>query len=70
MIWQRRPFGPRLGALALVISALLLVLEVGFGLSASSIFHSYRWPFVTGYATYALAGAWILRPRADVGPTQ
>jgi cytochrome b subunit of formate dehydrogenase len=63
MIWQVRPFGATLGALSLLASALLLVFEIGLGLSANSVFHSYRWPVVAGYALYALAAAWVLRPR-------
>ena len=65
MIWQARPFASALGALSLLASAVLLVFEVGFGFSANSVFHSYRWPLVIGYGVYALAGAWILRPRAE-----
>lgn len=64
MIWQARPFGATLGALSLLASGLLLVFELGLGFSPSSVFHSYRWPLVVGYASYALVGAWILRPRA------
>jgi len=65
MIWQARPFGGNLGVLSLLASAVLLVFEVGLGFSANSVFHSSRWPLVIGYSAYALAGAWILRPRTE-----
>lgn len=55
MLAERRPLGYPLGQVALVASAALRVLELGARLSPSSVFPSYRWPVVLGYALYAAA---------------
>jgi hypothetical protein len=60
-IWQRAPAGPVLGQWALVVSAGLIVLEVGLGLTPSSVTPGLRWPWVGAYAVYAGLSIVLLR---------
>jgi hypothetical protein len=66
MLWDRSAVGPALGRLALLASAGLLTIELGFGAAPTSVFPSYRWPAVAAYWVYALAGTWVLGPRRSV----
>jgi hypothetical protein len=61
MLWQRLPAGPLFGQIALGVSAVLLVGEIGFRLAPSSITPGFRWPLVIAYAGYAGLGVLILR---------
>lgn len=58
-----RPVGPALGRIALVVSGVLAVGEIGFGLVPTSIFSAFRWPAVLVYEVYAAAGVWYLTAR-------
>jgi len=58
---QKAPVGPRLGRTALVVSAVLTMFEIGFRMTPTSLFPSYRWPFVAAYWLYALVGVWVLK---------
>jgi hypothetical protein len=60
MLVQDGPFGRKCGRTALVVSAVLTTLELGFRLAPTSVFPSYRWPLVGAYWVYAMAGLWIL----------
>jgi hypothetical protein len=48
---------------ALLASASLRVLELGFGLGPTDLAPNLHWPVTLAYATYALAGAALLRLR-------
>ena len=63
MLFNRRPPGPALGQAALLLSAILTTLVVGFRLAPSDVFYWIRWEFVSGYWAYTLLGIWILRSR-------
>jgi hypothetical protein len=64
MLIRRLPPSVGFVAGACVASALLLVLEIGVGLSPSSVFPAHRWPLVTAYAVYAGALVLALRQAA------
>ena len=61
----RRPVGPALARLSLLVSAVLTTIEIGFRLVPTSLFPTYRWPAVGLYWLYALAGAWLLKKQHD-----
>lgn len=65
MLFRAAPPGPLFARSAVLTSALLLTLEIGFRLSPSSLFPSYRWPAVAGYWAYAGAIALSLRSRSS-----
>jgi hypothetical protein len=61
LLLEKRDPGPILGQAALLLSAILTTLVVGFRLAPSDIYYWIRWEYVAGYCTYALVGIWILR---------
>jgi hypothetical protein len=61
LLIDKRDPGPVLGQAALLLSAILTTLVVGFRLAPSDIYYWIRWEFVAGYWAYALIGIWILR---------
>lgn len=56
---QRRPPGPALGRIALLLSAALTTLVVGYRLAPSDIYYWIRWEFVAGYWVYVAIGIWL-----------
>ena len=64
MLVERRPPGPALGSVALLLSAALWALELGAGLAPGSVFITLRWPIVWTYWVFAATCLAILR-RAD-----
>ena len=60
---QRRPPGPALGQIALLLSAALTTLVVGYRLAPSDIYYWIRWEFVAGYWVYVAIGIWMLREK-------
>jgi hypothetical protein len=61
LLMERRLPGPALGQIALLLSAALTTLVVGYRLAPSDIFYWIRWEFVAGYWVYAAVGIWVLR---------
>jgi hypothetical protein len=61
LLFERKPSGPPLGQAALLFSAVLTTLVVGFRLAPSDVFYWIRWEYVAGYWVYVLIGIWILR---------
>jgi hypothetical protein len=60
-LWRDDPVGRALAVPALASSALLLVGELGFDLSPSSVTPGWEWPIVAGYAAYAALAVGLLR---------
>ena len=60
LLMERRLPGPALGRIALLLSAALTTLVVGYRLAPSDIFYWIRWEFVAGYWVYAAVGIWML----------
>jgi hypothetical protein len=58
-----RPFA----RVALLASACLLTLELGFALAPTSVFPTFRWPVVVAYWIYAIASTLLLRVKANAG---
>ena len=61
MLMGRHSAGVLFGQWAFGTSAVLLVLELGAGLSPSSLFPTFRVPVIVGYAAYALVAIAVLR---------
>jgi hypothetical protein len=61
LLLERRPPGPPLGQAALLVSAILTTLVVGFRLAPSDVFYWIRWEFVAGYWAYAIIAILLLR---------
>lgn len=61
LLLDGNPPGPALGRWALLLSAILTSLVVGFRLAPSDVFYWIRWEFVAGYWAYAAVGIWVLR---------
>ena len=61
MLVERRPPGPALGSVALVLSAALWALELGAGLAPGNVFITLRWPIVWTYWAFAAICVAILR---------
>jgi len=60
LLVERKLPGPALGRLALLLSAALTTLVVGYRLAPSDIYYWIRWEFVAGYWAYAAIGVWTL----------
>lgn len=58
-----RPSAPVLAQFALLLSAILVMLEVGFAFTPTSLDPMYRWPTVLVYGVYALGWVVVLRRR-------
>jgi hypothetical protein len=59
-LWLRRlPPAALFTRWSMLASAVLLTVELGAGLSPTSVFPTFRWPIVAVYGTYALAVAWV-----------
>jgi hypothetical protein len=67
LLMERRLPGPALGRIALLLSAVLTTLVVGFRLAPSDVYYWIRWEFVAGYWVYAAIGIWVLREGKDLG---
>ena len=65
--WLQRALPPArtLASAALTVSALLLVLELGFRLAPTSVVPGWEWIYVTAYAAYASVAIITLRRLAD-----
>ena len=61
LLVEKRPPGAVLGQAALVCSAIVTTLTVGFRLAPSDIYYWIRWQFVAGYCAYAGLAIWFLR---------
>jgi hypothetical protein len=66
LLVERKLPGPALGRIALLLSAALTTLVVGYRLAPSDIYYWIRWEFVAGYWVYAAIGIWVLREK-DAG---
>jgi hypothetical protein len=64
IVRRGHPAGVEIAAWSLIASAVLLTIELGAGLSPSSLFPSYRWPVIGAYWAYAVAAWWWIRHRA------
>lgn len=62
----RNASAPALARWALLLSAALLVLEIGGRMSPSNLDPTYRWPLVGAYGVYAFVAAVVLRPESKV----
>lgn len=62
MVMSGRPPGPPIARWALLESAVLLTLELGFRFAPTNLFPAYRWWAVGGYWAYALVGIFVFRP--------
>ena len=62
MLLQRRVPASVLARWSLTASAVLLTLELGFGLAPTNLFPTYQWPAVAAYWIYAVVAIWILKP--------
>jgi len=61
LLFEERARGVRLAPIALISSALLLTLEIGFRLAPSDVDPSFRWWIVGAYWVYAMGtglGLW------------
>jgi hypothetical protein len=67
LLMERRLPGPALGRIALLLSAVLTTLVVGFRLAPSDVYYWIRWEFAAGYWVYAAIGIWVLREGKDLG---
>jgi hypothetical protein len=63
LLSSRRPAGPAIARAALIAGAIVTVLDVGFDLAPTSIYHWYRWQVTAAYAAYAAVGVWVLSQR-------
>ena len=63
LLVERKLPGPALGRIALLLSAALTTLVVGYRLAPSDIYYWIRWEFVAGYWAYAAIGIWALREK-------
>ncbi|HYN10374.1 MAG TPA: hypothetical protein VES67_23505 [Vicinamibacterales bacterium] len=64
LLVEKRPAGPALGQAALLASAIVTTLTVGYRLAPSDVYYWIRWQFVAGYWAYAVGGIWLLRGRS------
>jgi hypothetical protein len=55
-----RPAAAAIARGALLVSAMLLTIEIGFRLAPSNLDPTFRWPLVVLYWLYALAVRWYL----------
>ena len=65
LLLERRLPGPALGRIALLLSAALTTLVVGYRLAPSDIYYWIRWEFVAGYWLYSAIGIWVLREKTS-----
>ena len=65
LLVEGRPSGAALGQAALLCSAIVTTLTVGFRLAPSDVYYWIRWEFVAGYWIYAVAAIWVLRRKAS-----
>ena len=61
MLVERRPPGPALGSVALLLSAALWAIELGAGLAPGNVFIALRWPIVWTYWAFAAICLVVLR---------
>jgi hypothetical protein len=64
MLLGRSEPGRLFARVALVASACLLTLELGFDLAPTNVFHTYHWPIVAAYWAYVVIAAALLRSKA------
>ena len=61
MLVERRPPGPTLGSVALLLPAALWAVELGGGLAPGNVFITLRWPIVWAYWAFAAICVVVLR---------
>ena len=61
--WLQRGIPPArtLATIALASSAVLLIFELGFRLSPTSVVPGWEWIYVSAYGLYAISAAWLIR---------
>lgn len=69
MLLRGQPPGVFFSRIALLSSAALLTLELGFDLAPGSLFHSWRWPVVIAYWVYAVVMLALLGARTSPSRT-
>ncbi len=67
LLYRRAPAGPLFARWGVGLSSVLLIFEIGFRLSPSSIQPGLRTVVVAGYAVYAIVVIWLLRPDRRTG---
>jgi len=67
LLVEKRLAGPALGQAALLASAIVTTLTVGYRLAPSDVYYWIRWQFVAGYWVYAVGGIWFLRGEKTSG---
>jgi len=65
MLLRGQAPGPLFARVALLVSAPLQTVEIGFRLTPSNLFPDYRWPVVAAYWVYACVALWIVRGRVS-----
>ena len=65
LLMSERPPASIFATTAVVASAIFVTLEIGFRVSPSSLFPTYRWPFVSIYWCYALGVAMYVNRSAE-----
>jgi hypothetical protein len=61
MLMTRHPAGPAFARVGFGASAVLLWIVIGTRLSPTSLFPTYRVPFMAAYTVYAAGVIWLLR---------
>lgn len=63
LLFERRQSAAPIAGAALLLSAVLFILDAGLGLAPSGIYPFWRWQFVGAYWLYAIAANVYLRFR-------
>ena len=64
LLLGNRPAATAIAGGALIVSAALITIEIGFRQTPSNLDPTFRWPFVVLYWTYALLLRWYFRHRS------
>jgi hypothetical protein len=61
LLFEQRPPGTALARVALILSAIVTTMTVGFRWAPSDVYYWIRWQFVAAYWVYAVGAIWFLR---------
>jgi hypothetical protein len=61
LLLNQRPAAAPIAGPALLVSAGLMTVEIGFRMAPSNLDPTFRWPVVGLYWVYALVASWYLR---------
>ena len=61
LLTNQRPAAAPIARAALLVSAVLTTMEIGFRMAPSNLDPTFRWPVVALYWVYALGVSWYLR---------